>query len=320
MHLISHRHSPFNLISYLYRRVRESTGIRNRARLSQGCHLGRECGRAVLVDDGSDVDGKCRSGERMEAGGSRRRRRDRARQDDRPKKTRESAPRLTGRWRRARRCWPAGGTALDAVEAAVRVLEDDPNFNAGRGSVLTYDGTIELDASIMDGRDARRRRRRRSHGDQEPDQPRPRGDGEEPPRLPDRCRRRRIFAARRGSSRCDQLCSRPPSAAASSTELKATRSARSTSSINMARSARSRSIPHGHVAAATSTGGMTAKRWGRIGDSPLIGAGTYADDRGCAVSGDRARANISSAPAPRTKSARGFGSARAIGAGRAPMR
>ena len=42
---------------------------------------------------------------------------------------------------------------------------------------------------------------------------------------------------------------------------------------------------HGHVAAATSTGGVTGKRWGRIGDSPMIGAGTYADDRGCAVSG-----------------------------------
>ena len=50
------------------------------------------------------------------------------------------------------------------------------------------------------------------------------------------------------------------------------------------RSARSRSMPHGHVAAATSTGGLTAKRWGRVGDSPLIGAGTYADDRSAAVS------------------------------------
>ena len=52
----------------------------------------------------------------------------------------------------------------------------------------------------------------------------------------------------------------------------------------MARSARWRSTRKGHVAAATSTGGMTGKRWGRIGDSPIIGAGTYADDRACAVS------------------------------------
>src|SRR5688572_12043600 len=44
-----------------------------------------------------------------------------------------------------------GGASLDAVEQAVRVLEDDPHFNAGRGSVLTYQGTIEMDAAIMDG-------------------------------------------------------------------------------------------------------------------------------------------------------------------------
>ena len=49
----------------------------------------------------------------------------------------------------------AGGDALDAVEAAARVLEDDPPFNAGRGSVLTADGMAELDAAIMDGRDRR---------------------------------------------------------------------------------------------------------------------------------------------------------------------
>ena len=52
----------------------------------------------------------------------------------------------------------------------------------------------------------------------------------------------------------------------------------------MARSARSRSDAAGHVAAATSTGGLTGKRWGRIGDSPIIGAGCFADDRACAVS------------------------------------
>src|ERR1044072_7223234 len=46
-----------------------------------------------------------------------------------------------------------GGSALDAVEAAVRVLEDDPHFNAGRGSVFTYEGRIEMDAAIMDGRE-----------------------------------------------------------------------------------------------------------------------------------------------------------------------
>jgi L-asparaginase / beta-aspartyl-peptidase len=48
-----------------------------------------------------------------------------------------------------------GGSSLDAVEAAVRILEDDPNFNAGRGAVFTYEGVNEMDAAIMDGRDRR---------------------------------------------------------------------------------------------------------------------------------------------------------------------
>ena len=63
-------------------------------------------------------------------------------------------PRRAGPGARRRRGDPRrGGSALDAVEAAVRVLEDDPHFNAGRGSVFTYEGRIEMDASIMDGRD-----------------------------------------------------------------------------------------------------------------------------------------------------------------------
>src|SRR5436190_22784142 len=49
----------------------------------------------------------------------------------------------------------SGGSALDAVEASARILEEDPCFNAGRGSVLAYDGHVELDAAIMDGRDRR---------------------------------------------------------------------------------------------------------------------------------------------------------------------
>ena len=62
-----------------------------------------------------------------------------------------SAPRSTWRSQRGSAILARGGSALDAVEAAVRVLEDDPHFNAGRGSVFTYQGTIEMDASIMDG-------------------------------------------------------------------------------------------------------------------------------------------------------------------------
>ena len=65
--------------------------------------------------------------------------------------TRTAHPRRARRSLEAAAILAGGGSALDAVEAAVRVLEDDPHFNAGRGSVFTYQGTIEMDASIMDG-------------------------------------------------------------------------------------------------------------------------------------------------------------------------
>jgi beta-aspartyl-peptidase (threonine type) len=75
-----------------------------------------------------------------------------------------------------------------------------------------------------------------------------------------------------------------PSVGASWTSYWPRAAKRSTPTSNMEPSARLLSMCQGHVAAATSTGGLTAKRWGRIGDSPLIGAGTYADDRAAAVS------------------------------------
>ena len=77
-----------------------------------------------------------------------------------------------------------GGSAIDAVEAAVRVLEDDPCFNAGRGSTLNAEGLVELDAAIMDGANrARRRSRRRAHHPGA-DQPCPHPDGARTARLP----------------------------------------------------------------------------------------------------------------------------------------
>ena len=76
------------------------------------------------------------------------------------------------------------GSALDAVEAAVRVLEDDPRFNAGRGTVLTAEGCIELDAAIMDGRDRRAGAVAGLTDDACTDQPRPAADRQGPARLP----------------------------------------------------------------------------------------------------------------------------------------
>ena len=177
------------------------------------------------------------------------------------------------------------GTALDAVEAAVRVLEDDPHFNAGRGSVFTYDGQIEMDASIMDGSD-------RNAGAV---------CGTTATRNPISLARRvmehspHVFLSREGADQFSLEQGLPQE----SQDYFATAERRRQLEELRARPEAEHFDVHlkygtvgavaldqdGHVAAATSTGGLTGKRWGRIGDSPIIGAGTYADDRGCAVSG-----------------------------------
>ncbi|MBA2465996.1 MAG: isoaspartyl peptidase/L-asparaginase [Sphingomonas sp.] len=177
----------------------------------------------------------------------------------------------------------SGGDALDAVEAAVRVLEDDPNFNAGRGAVFTYEGTHELDASIMDGRTraagaiaavattknpitlARAVMEKSTH----------------------------VFLAGEGASRFsrEQGLAQVPNDYFSTDsrrrqleDLKSNKVSALDVEYKYGTVGAVALDARGHVAAATSTGGMTGKRWGRIGDSPMIGAGTYADDRGCAVS------------------------------------
>ena len=177
----------------------------------------------------------------------------------------------------------AGGSALDAVEAAVRVLEDDPNFNAGRGSVFTYDGQIEMDASIMDGRAraagavtgvtatknpislARAVMEKSDHVFLS-------GDGADQFSLGQGLEQATAdyFATEYRRRQLEDL----KASKVSALEVEYKYGTVGAVALDGA----------GHVAAATSTGGMTAKRWGRIGDSPLIGAGTYADDRGCAVS------------------------------------
>jgi beta-aspartyl-peptidase (threonine type) len=177
-----------------------------------------------------------------------------------------------------------GGSSLDAVEAAVRVLEDDPHFNAGRGSVLTYDGDIEMDASIMDGRD-------RNAGAV---------NGVTATRNPISLARQvmeqspHVFLSREGAdqfAREQQLPQEPPSwfeTAERRRQLEELRARPEAEHFDVHLKYGTVGAvaldSQGHVAAATSTGGLTGKRWGRVGDSPLIGAGTYADDRGCAVS------------------------------------
>jgi beta-aspartyl-peptidase (threonine type) len=178
----------------------------------------------------------------------------------------------------------AGGSALDAVEAAVRALEDDPNFNAGRGAVFTHDGLIELDAAIMDGRN-------RAAGAVA---------GVRTTRNPVSLARAvmektpHVFLGGSGAdefAREQKLEQVPPEWFETEErrqqleKVKATRSEAFDVELKYGTVGAVALDRNGHVAAATSTGGLTGKRWGRIGDTPVIGAGTYADDRSAAVSG-----------------------------------
>jgi L-asparaginase / beta-aspartyl-peptidase len=183
-----------------------------------------------------------------------------------------------------------GGTSLDAVEAAVRSLEDHPRFNAGHGSVLTADGTVEMDASIMEGdrlgcgavacvsRVANAVTLARRVLD----------EGRHVLFVADGAH---AFAREHGVPECDP--------AALVTERQRERLARRRASAAGVPTAASTSSAagtfgaaaidrQGTVAAATSTGGMIGKRPGRVGDSALIGCGTYADSTlgGVSCTGD----------------------------------
>lgn len=188
----------------------------------------------------------------------------------------------------------SGGSALDAVEAAVRSLEDDPVYNAGRGAVFTNKGTIELDSSIMDGKNlmagavtgikniknpvslARAVMERSEH----------------------------VFLSGLGAmefaekmnlefapdeyffiqERYDQLL------VAKEYDRVVLDHGIAGNIIQIPPSSKKGTVGavaldvHGNIAAATSTGGMTNKKFGRVGDSPVIGAGTYANNNTCAIS------------------------------------
>jgi beta-aspartyl-peptidase (threonine type) len=172
-------------------------------------------------------------------------------------------------------------SALDAVEAAVRMLEEDSCFNAGRGSVLTASGCIELDAAIMDGRE------RRAGA----------VSGLRTTRAPISLARRLLdqgphvflsghgaddFARDHGFEQVSNSWFEVPERRRQLEELMVADGF--DDEVKYGTVGAVAVDVDGHVAVATSTGGLTAKRWGRVGDSPLIGAGTYADDRSAAVS------------------------------------
>ena len=181
----------------------------------------------------------------------------------------------------------AGGNALEAVTRAVAALEDDPLFNAGRGSVFTAAGTQEMDAAVMDGRNRRAGAVAGIFGPRNPilaaravmelsDHVLLIGEG-----ALAFCRQQGVafadpgyfYTAERWKALQDELERRRRGLAEDDDEQ------RRHGTVGAV--ARDRD---GNLAAATSTGGMTGKVPGRVGDSPIIGAGTYADNATCAVS------------------------------------
>ena len=177
-----------------------------------------------------------------------------------------------------------GGTCLDAVTRAVVLLEDAPLFNAGRGSVFTLDGRNELDASIMAGHTlkagavcgvtrirnpvelARAVLERSEHVMLA-------GTGAEE------------FASGQGIGFVPQSYFYTAERWRQLERIRSGETGLSGHTISHLGTVGAVALDgFGHLAAATSTGGMSGKRFQRIGDSPIIGAGTYADDRSCAVS------------------------------------
>ena len=185
-----------------------------------------------------------------------------------------------------------GGSSLDAVEASIKIMEDSPLFNAGKGAVFTSDGRNELDAAIMDGKTlkagsmagvtviknpisgARAVMEKSEHVMMV-------GKGAE------------IFAGQQGLEIVD------PSYFYTDERFKQLKKAKETEEKNKKGSGTNEEWrdykrgtvgavaldQFGNLAAGTSTGGMTNKKYGRVGDTPIIGAGTYANNTSCAVSG-----------------------------------
>lgn len=177
-----------------------------------------------------------------------------------------------------------GGSSLDAVQAAVQVLEDDPHFNAGRGAVFTWDGRNELDAAIMDGRNRAAGSVAGMTTTRHPVAA-ARAVMEKSPHVMLSGAGADQFAREQGLEQVENSWFATPERRRQLEKMKANdKLGWFDVDLKYGTVGAVAMDAEGHVAAATSTGGLTGKRWGRIGDSPIIGAGTYADDRACAVS------------------------------------
>ncbi|HVJ09384.1 MAG TPA: isoaspartyl peptidase/L-asparaginase [Acidisarcina sp.] len=196
-----------------------------------------------------------------------------------------------------------GGSSLDAVEAAIKLLEDNPLFNAGRGAVFTADGRNELDAAIMDGATMKAGSVAGISRSRHPISV-ARAVMDKTPHVMLIGKGADDFSAQAGLEQVDpsffftearwqkliqqlQKEGRPipprPAGAPPAPTIPAPAlepaDAHKYGTVGVVALDR-----NGNIAAGTSTGGTQAKRWGRVGDSPIIGAGTYASNQSCAVS------------------------------------
>ncbi|MGB6603543.1 MAG: isoaspartyl peptidase/L-asparaginase [Steroidobacteraceae bacterium] len=179
-----------------------------------------------------------------------------------------------------------GGSSLDAVIAAVRTMEDDPQFNAGRGAVLDEDGFAELDAAIMDGNGPRAGAVAAVRHVKNPIEL-ARLVMDKSPHVMLVGQGAEEFALEQGVVLVPESYFVVPHRVQELAEAKRAAAARAkappvkgTGTVGAVALDRA-----GNLAAATSTGGLTNKHRGRVGDSPIIGAGTYANNESCAVSG-----------------------------------
>ena len=196
----------------------------------------------------------------------------------------------------------SGGSALDAVESTIRLMEDDPLFNAGRGAVFTSAGRNELDASIMEGATLRAGAIAGSTRARHPISV-ARTVMEKSPHVMLAGEGADTFAQEQGLELVDPsfffterrwqelektLKERGEPIPQRPAGTPKPQSAISTGLLDQFEYGTVGVVAldsSGNLAAGTSTGGTTGKRWGRVGDSPIIGAGTYASNRSCAVSG-----------------------------------